>query len=287
MNKQEYKKFVKCDTTENKLSRRKWDSIDFEHVPSLAMIKYTRTFAGRPELAARYKAYIEDVRAGRKNINASVTTVYDIYKARNNEGFDPDIWFEKTEKISISAVTVMDTSGSMYYMDTIGKALSICHYLSKCSSYCTGQFVTFSASPELVTIEGASYNEEMNSIKTAKWGMNTDLSKVAKLLKNIRGEMPEWMFIVSDMQFDAGSTKSMTELMDFWKENGIKTKIVWWNLSTVNATTPETVEGGNIFMSGLSPMLMKYLKCGFDAEKFIDVLIEEYAKKIGRDTQLI
>ena len=69
--------------------------------------------------------------------------------------------------------------------------------------------------------------------------------------------------------------------MDSWRERGIQTKIVWWNLSTIKATTPQMVAGGSIFMSGLSPMLLKYLSVGFNAEIFLDTLLEEYKKKIS------
>lgn len=283
MNKQQYKKFVKCDTVENKLSRQRWDEVAFEHVPSLALIKYTRMFANRPEFKERYEKYLEDVRAGRKKMNTSVATVYDIYKSRHNDGFDPDIWFDKLPKIDISALVICDTSGSMSCNDAKGKALSICHYLSKCSSYCQNQFVTFSAQPELIDITGDTYNEQIDSIWGAEWDMNTDLGAVARLLMHLKGDLPDWLIIVSDMQFDRGSTNDMHELMELWHRNGWKTKIVWWNLSEINATTPETVEGGNIFMSGLSPMLLKYLSVGFNADRFLVELLYEYQKKIGKE----
>jgi hypothetical protein len=283
MNKQQYKKFVKCDTVETKLSHKRWDEVAFEHVPSLAMIKYARTFISKPEFAERYKQYLDDVRSGVKKMNTSVATVYDIYKARHTEGFDPDIWFDKMPKIDISAMVICDTSGSMSCNDAKGKALSICHYLSKCSSYCQNQFITFSESPELMNITGDTYNDQIDSIWGADWDMNTDLGAVARLLQNLKGDLPDWLIIVSDMQFDRGSTQEMHELMDLWHKNGWKTKIVWWNLSEINATTPETVEGGNIFMSGLSPMLLKYLSVGFDADRFLDELLLEYQKNIKGD----
>ena len=71
--------------------------------------------------------------------------------------------------------------------------------------------------------------------------------------------------------------------MNLWHKNGWNTKIVWWNLSEINATTPEIVEGGNIFMSGLSPMLLKYLSVEFDANRFLDELLLEYQKNIKGD----
>ena len=37
---------------------------------------------------------------------------------------------------------------------------------------------------------------------------------------------------------------------------------------------------GNIFMSGYSPMLLKYLSAGFNSKDFLDNMLKEYAKKL-------
>lgn len=282
MNKQQYKKFIKADTTERTLTEKRFDDINFEHLPALCHMKYTKMFMTRPELSERYKKYIEDVKVGVKKINTSVTTVYDVYKnAVNNKEFDGDMWYDQLEKISISCVPVIDVSGSMWTNDAIGKAISLGYYLSDCSTYCKNQFVTFSRAPKLVTMEGDNFLDKLENMKRADWGMNTDLGAVADLLLKLEGNMPDWIIIMSDMQFDRGSTCKITNLIDSWRARGIQTKIVWWNLSTIKATTPQMVAGGSIFMSGLSPMLLKYLSVGFNAEIFLDTLLEEYKKNIS------
>jgi hypothetical protein len=53
---------------------------------------------------------------------------------------------------------------------------------------------------------------------------------------------------------------------------------VWWNFNTRATTTPETDDYGNIFFSGYNPMLLKFLKVEFDGTKFLDTLLDEYAK---------
>lgn len=35
-------------------------------------------------------------------------------------------------------------------------------------------------------------------------------------------------------------------------------------------------------MSGYSPMLLKFLNVGFDGQKFLNTLIEEYSKNISK-----
>ena len=151
MNKQQYGHFIKCNTTENKLSRRNYDEIEFEHVPSLAMIKYASAFAKKPELATRYSKYLEDVKSGKKELKVSTTTVYDIF--RNRQKIDADLFFSKIEMIKGSWIPIVDTSGSMWDSnDSIGKALAIGHYLAKCSSYCPNKVLSFSSRPQLITL---------------------------------------------------------------------------------------------------------------------------------------
>ena len=291
----EYRKIIKCDTTENKLSRHKTEEIEFEHVPSLAMIKYFNRFLRGEDTSFRFKNYLESVKKGESKLNVSTSTVYDIYKNRNK--IDADLFFDKLEKINISCIPILDTSGSMFDSnDSIGKAMSIAHYLSKCSSYCNGQLIGFSREPELITIKEMSatgsrygrdfgnknkYSREINSMYTGEVA-NTDFGKVMKLLEGLK-ELPEYLVVLSDMEFDSGSSQSKTQLQKLWKENGYTTKIVWWNFNSRNKTVPELDEMGNVYLSGYSPYLLKYMEAGFDGNSFLDKLLDEYQKNINKN----
>ena len=298
MNKQQYGHFVKCNTTEQKLSRHNYDELQFEHIPSLAMIKYAKAFATKPETKERYAQYLEDVKAGKKDLKVSTTTVYDIYK--NRYKIDADLFFSKIEKISGSWIPIVDTSGSMLdENDSYGKALAIGHYLAKCSSYCPDKVVPFSSRPQLITLGTmpertdywgrimgtdtgtykSQYEREIASMHTGDCS-NTDFGAVMRLLSQLDGEMPEYLVVLSDMEFDSGSRSSKQETMRLFKEKGYKTRIVWWNLNSRNITCPEMDSDGNIFLSGYNPMLLKFLGAGFDAKKFLGVLLREYAKAI-------
>ena len=297
MNKQQYGHFVKCNTTENKLSRHNYDDIEFEHVPSLAMLKYAHAFATKPELKERYAKYLEDVRAGRKDLKVSTATVYDIYK--NRKTIDADLFFSKIEKISGSWIPIVDSSGSMQDSnDSYGKAMAIGHYLAKCSSYAPNKVISFSSYPTLITLgepvdshlrwdygrhfsieSDSQYVKEINSMHTGDCS-NTDFGAVMRLLSHLDGDMPEYLVVLSDMEFDMGSSLSKTETMELFKSKGYKTKIVWWNLNSRATTAPEMDNCGNIFISGYNPMLLKYLEAGFDAKQFLNRLLAEYAKSL-------
>lgn len=302
MNKQQYGKFIKCDTVENKLSRKNTEEIEFEHVPSLALIKYYQRFLKKEDTKARFEKYLADVKDGKKEMKISTTTVYDIYKNRTK--IDPDIFFDKIEKISGSWIPVIDSSGSMQDgNDSYGKAIAIGHYLSKCSTYAPNKVVSFSSNPQLlelgveneVTSYGwgvrthrqnlshckNQYEREIASMYTGDFS-STDFGAVMRLLKGLDAKnAPEWLVVLSDMEFDCGSKQSKDETMRIFHQNGFKTKIVWWNLNSRNKTCPEVDKDGNVFMSGYSPYLLKFLEAGFNGEQFMKKLVAEYVKKVG------
>lgn len=301
MNKQEYGHFVKCNTTENKLSRHNTDEIIFSQVPSLAMVKYYKRFANGADTAARFAKYIESVKKGEAKINVKVTNVYDLYRAAFKEGFDADVFFDNMEKISGSWIPIVDTSGSMYDgNDSAGKALAIAHYLGKCSSYCPGKVLSFSSHPQLITLGDSSktnpsylsyyrnrmpqtttkYGREIMSMYTGDCS-NTDFGAVMRVLSGLKNDFPEYLVVLSDMQFDYGSAQSKDSLMKSWRAKGINTKIVWWNFNSRGSVSfPETDAYGNMFLSGYNPMLLKFLEAGFNAEQFLMKLLSEYAKAI-------
>ena len=293
LNKQQYGKLIKANTVENTMSRNDWESINFEHVPSLAAIKYVKAFQRhQPE---RYQQYLDDVKSGKKQLHIATTNVYDIY--RNRYSIDADLFFSKIEKISGSWIPIVDSSGSMQDSnDSYGKAMAIGHYLAKCSTYCPNQVISFSSRPQLITLgemptvyyhggrhqfdANSNYQKEIASMHTGDWS-NTNFGAVMDMLSNLKTEMPEYLVVLSDMEFDEGSSMSKDATMQLFKSNNWSTKIIWWNLNSRNKTAPETDNYGNIFISGYTPMLLKYLETGFDAQQFLQKLLEEYAKNIG------
>lgn len=290
----EYRRLIRVETTEKKLTEHRGSEIEFEHVPSLAMMKYYNRFSRGEDTKERFVKYLEEVRSGKKEINISTATVYDIYK--NREKIDADLFFDKLEKIEISCVPILDTSGSMWDSnDSIGKAISIAHYLAKCTTYCRGYVISFSDNPKLMKIDERSkpvstwnnycffgndskYSRELNSMFTGDVG-STNFGAVMELLETLH-DLPEYLVVLSDMEFNMGSHESKEKLQKLWKEKGYTTKIVWWNFNSRHKTVPEMDEMGNIYLSGYSPMLLKYLEVGFDGEKFLDKLLKEYVKKV-------
>ena len=277
--KQLYSKMIKCNTTEQYLSRKTTDKIIFEQVPSLASIKYANRFSRGEDTKERYFQYLEEVKAGKKEIKVSTTTPYDIY--RNRYKIDADIFFNALPKISGSWIPIIDSSGSMQDAnDSYGKAMAIGHYLAKCSTCCPNMAISFSSIPKILDISRCNgYLDEINKLHTGDY-TSTDLGKVMQLLTALKEKAivnyPKFLVILSDMEFNRGSSTSIKEFNTINRQLGTNTKIVWWNLNSRNTTCPEMDESGNIFISGYNPMILKFLEVQFDAKAFLNKLIEEY-----------
>ncbi len=297
----EYRKAIKEESTvEYKLSytdsegaHSLVDTINFEQVPSLAMTKYMRTFLGRDDLKDRYISYLDALKEGKAKINTATTTVYDakalVTKHTAEDAQDAaDIIGKKivksnTEGVSIDALCVLDTSGSMTWswsgMNLLDKATSLAHAISMSSTYLPGYVVSFSACPELMEIKGDSLKEQYRSMYTGDCS-NTNLVKVMNQLENLE-QYPEFLVILSDMEFDEGSMHSKERLMNHFKDNNISTKIVWWNLNNRNRTSPEVDEYGNFYLSGTDLSALVVLS-GMEAMKeYLNKLLREYTKKIS------
>lgn len=292
----EYRKLIKVDTTESLLSSKRLDEINFEQVPSLAMLKYWKRFMKEE----RFQKYLEKVKSGEKKINTSIVNIYDLYLNLYNLGAEADLYWDKMKKINISCIPIVDTSGSMNDGNhSMAKAVSIGYYLAKCSSFCNGQVISFSKYPQLINVEGNSpvrygrwsdendnpvqnpsskIAREMSRIYTGDC-TNTDFGAVMNLLKGLQS-YPDYFVVLSDMEFDCGSSMSKENTMNMFEKTGVPTKIVWWNFNGRNTTVPEIDKYGNIYMSGYNPTLLKYLEAGFDGNQFLDNLLQEYKKNI-------
>lgn len=273
MSKQEYGHYIKCDrTVENLLSRNREEEIIFEHMPGLAGLKYSKAF--RRKCQERYEEYLKKVEEGKAQLHLSTVNCYDIYR---NKDIDQNLFFEKylvDIDLKGSWIPIVDVSGSMCDRgDSIGKALSIGYTLSRTSTYAPNEFLTFSSEPQLVRVSG-KFTQDMHDMDRADWENNTDLSKVMSLLKQLKNDYPDWLVILSDMQFDEGSNKSVHDLMDHFRAIGAPTKILWWNFRC--NTAPEKDSNGNVYLSGYNPRLLQYLQAGFDGKRFLNALLRAY-----------
>lgn len=271
------------------------DKINFEQVPSLAMHKYLHAFSTREDIKERFSQYIEDVKANKKKVNVTTANVYDAYKTANAGWTTQSVEKDAREVVAsktvdnatlgveLDAIPILDTSASMGYLgdgDLIDKATSVAHAIATKSTYAPNQVISFSSRPQLMTIKGDTLKEQYRSMYTGDCS-NTDFGKVMELLKGLK-KFPEYLIVLSDMEFDYGSRQSKKETMELFKKNGANTKIIWWNFNDRNKTVPEFDEYGNIYLSGYNIQMLKLLENKFDMTTYIDKIIEDYRKKIGK-----
>ena len=321
MTEKQYRAFIKTNsTTEYKLSYAEQkegtplnelfnngeyihplvDDIEFEKVPSLAMKKYLKTFSTREDIKDRFNTYMEKVKEDKAKINVSTATVYDAFKTVQNEKtrevafkVNADVLGKKiveneTLGVEMNAIVILDTSGSMYNgwnwkknVNDIGhKAMAIAHGIATHSTYAKNQVISFSSRPRLLTIKGNTLSEQYDSMYTGDCS-NTDFGAVMKLLAQLK-KFPEYLIVISDMEFDEGSSMSKEKTMKLFKEYGAETKIVWWNMNDRNKTVPECDKYGNIYLSGYNLQILKLLENGLDMKKYIDKILEKYEKDIAK-----
>ena len=277
------------------------NEIEFEKVPSLAMTKYLHTFSTREDLKERFEEYIKAVKENKAKVNTSTTNVHDAYKtAMGGDWTTQSVEDEARDTIGkkivesaalnveMDAICVLDTSGSMYSgwgdidfsnPNDIGvKAMSVCHAIATHSTYAPNQLISFSSNPHLMTIKGQTLKEQYRSMYTGDCS-NTDFGKVMNLLKGLN-KYPQYIIVLSDMEFDCGSQQKKNELMQLFKKHEANTRLIWWNFNDRNKTVPEFDEYGNIFLSGYNLQILKLLENNFNMTTYIDNILAKYKKDI-------
>lgn len=278
----QYRKMIaNNNTTEAVLSRQ--DKVkDYSKVSSLAMLKHFKTFISKDN--ERFNQYLEDVRNGKSKINTGTMTPYDLalkYENGNISGEDCDIIFNEFPKVNLGKIIpIIDNSGSMYdYFHSYLKARAIGHYVSKNSSYMNNHIITFSDYPKLLKLSD-NYKQDMEILNSFNDIGSTNFGKVMELLSKVTEDLPDYILVLSDMQFNEGSSQNKDKAMKIILERSPKTRIIWWNLCSSETKFPETDKYGNMFLSGYNPTLLKFLETGFDGQKLIDNIIENYKQKM-------
>ena len=136
------------------------------------------------------------------------------------------------------------------------------------------------AEPSEILVSGNDYASDTRALSSFGDASNTNFGRVMEQLSRATEDLPDWLVVLSDMEFDEGSANSKDEAMEKLRRYNPNLKIVWWNLSSIDTTTPETDKYGNVFMGGYNANLLKLLKAGFDADMFLKTLVENYKKNI-------
>lgn len=297
MNKSDLRKTVyrplreKIACVETFLCKKQYESINYEHVPSVAGKMYSATF--KKHDSVRYNEYLAAVMKGTKKMNSSLLYPYQIVAECHDDersAFCDAAWKSYLDKIRIKItegtipmaftkiLPLVDVSGSMESripgttISAMTAAISMGLLFASINENPTfhHKYLTFESNPRFGTVTGDTLTEQVRQIKAAPWGGSTNLGAAFDLLlttavsNSIHPDaMPETLIVFSDMQFDQADHNNHTNwisINDKFSEAGYtRPQLVFWNLTAKaeefplpSATVPNT-----LMFSGFSEKLFK------------------------------
>lgn len=276
----EYRKLLstlraKITLVEQKMSKKEWNTIDYDKVPSQASLKYRKAFSRNDE--ERYSKFLEQVDKGEKKINTATLYPYQVYKAADSVGAE-QLWANLPDYTQgKNAIVVADVSGSMMG-DPMAVSVSLALYFAEHNKgIFKDHFITFSSNPTLQKINGKTLKDKMNSIERAEWKFSTNIYKVFECVVNAgatQEEMPETIYIISDMEFDEAieNKTNFQAIKDLYTAKNLKLpNLVFWNVDARNKQVPvEFSQEGVTLISGLSPTAFKLAVENITPEQLVD-----------------
>lgn len=263
---------------ETNLMKKDYESIDYSTIPSKANLKYRRAFLRNDN--KRYTKYLDKVNKGESKINAFTLYPYEIV-SRFTYWFTPSkeeaetlntLWNNLPDYVDdLNGIVVADTSGSMMGRP-LDVSVSLAMYIAERNKNKAFKdyFISFSSRPKFHKINGNNLNERCNSVQLGDVS-NTNIQAVFELMLyrakeyNVSVEdMPKFILIVSDMEFDeASSNSSLSNFENIRKQyqnaGYPMPTLVFWNVNSRNNHTPVTInDRGVVLVSGCSPVIMKY-----------------------------
>ncbi|CAN6277752.1 unnamed protein product [Urochloa humidicola] len=264
------------------ISARAWGSVAYTRVASVAMSNYKELFLKHD--AARFNAYLADVKSGKKKIAAGALLPHEIVSsclaAAAGEADDGGVselqWRRMVDDMRAlgsltNCVAVCDVSGSMS-----GIPMDVCVALGLLVSELSeepwrGRVITFSERPELHRIAGETLAEKASFVRDMEWGMNTDLQALFdKVLEVAAGaalppeKMVRRVLVFSDMEFDQASARPWETdheaIVRKFAEAGYGAavpEVVFWNLRYSKAVPVEAGQNGVALVGGFSKNLLK------------------------------
>lgn len=268
----------KLNIIEKNLTERNYDNINFNEVPTKAMLKYTKAFEKRMPL--KYKKYKESVKNGDGKIHTEGLFAYEIIRKTFDNSADYDLldlmWENQKDVLNgcESNVLVMaDTSGSMFSFGAIPYAMSIglaLYTAERNRGIFKNHFMTFSSKPYLCEVKGKNIKEKVKNIPSIV--SNTDIDKAFELLLTVskenrlkQEELPSHLLIISDMEFDEGVYTEDGTNFEGWKKAFEKAgytlpKIIFWNVAGYIHGIPVTKFDNDVVMvSGFSANILENL----------------------------
>lgn len=243
---------------ERTMSDGRWEEIDFEAVPSVAMSRYINAFNNRiPETFTNYKAALSKDEA---KVNAATLYPYDIVKKAFNKKpwygygdykFELDPVDEAQWKAlpnfvdeNDEVLVLADVSGSMENPNykPISTSIGLATYFAQRNqgSY-HNLYMTFTDTPHIIKIEDNwSLADTLSYVINEGIGYSTNLDKAFEVIYNIAvksNDVPKVLLIISDMEIDRWSGDYTESIVEKWEKEYAKVslkvpKLILWNVDS-------------------------------------------------------
>ena len=271
---------------EHKMCSDQWNEIEYPHVPSVAMARYTKAFNKHDK--ERFAIYKESLKKGEAKVHSDVLFPHDC--VRTVQYGDADIANAQFDALpnymdtDARVIVISDTSGSMK-ASIAGSVLAV-HVSQGMALYCSAKipknnpfhkkFIGFCDEGSFKDWNEMSFSQAVMDRKIFDGAIGSTyisgaldlILKTAKFFSLPDSMMPNMLIIVSDMQFHAGTKGDKAEVenrLDKWIENGYSIpKVVYWNTAGY-AGSPVTSKHNNVgLVSGFSPSILKAVFGGED-----------------------
>ncbi|XP_045814496.1 uncharacterized protein LOC123908033 [Trifolium pratense] len=258
------------------IGANQWNLIPYNRVASVAMKLYKEKFLKHDK--ERFEKYLEDVKAGKTTIAAGALLPHEIIKSLG-DGDGGEVaelqWKRMVDDLlkkgkMRNCLAVCDVSGSMYGIPMeVSVALGL--LVSELSDEpWKGKVITFSAEPQLHSIQGDNLKSKTDFVRDMDWGGNTDFQKVFDRILDVavngnlkEDQMIKRIFVFSDMEFDQASMNpwetDYQAITRKYTEKGYGSavpQIVFWNLRDSRATPVPATQKGVALVSGFSKNLL-------------------------------
>lgn len=307
----------RINVLERLMSAGKWDEIEFDKIPSKAGLIYKNAFAKhdieRMKSERNVQSYEDFAKDTNTKVNAKTLYPYEVvekacevmgcsygwgYSSRSAKSMDDtdrlmvNKYWENLENYfqdkHFNALMVVDTSASMRGNDAaapINVAISLGMYCAeRAQGPFAGHYISFSRTPRLVAVEGIDFCDKVKRIYDANLCENTNIEATFDMLLDValnsgcsKADLPEYLCIVSDMEFDSATsqgwgynrttfnTKTLMEsIREKWARHGLQMpKIIYWNVQARQNNVPEDLGCGDIsYVSGMSPSIFDTIMSG-------------------------
>ena len=275
----------RLNLVESLMSDNDWTGINYSQVPSKANLNYKKAFSKHD--SERYMQFIADVKTGKVKMNAGTLYPYEVIRDIS-EKYNHDeaakesldaIWNSLPDYLKTNphnGLVLPDVSGSMQGLPIqVSVSLAI-YFAQRSKGFFQNHFLEFSSEAVLRRIVNKNIVDVWNEVSNSTtWCGSTDLQSafnailVAATENSVpQDEMPDVLYIISDMQFNEACEDNQSTNFELVKEkyriSGYKMPVIcFWNVSARNDQSPVSRnEQGVIMVSGCSPSIFSQVISG-------------------------